>query len=88
MLAFLCRRLVYTVSKLGRGVDPFELNLFQRASLGMHKQGLAECDHTLFNSGNSAFDQQKVILDLAIPDKATETRLVSYFLNLENKLTA
>lgn len=61
-----------TVSKLGRGVDPFELDLLESLPGGVGEHGLAESHDTLLGTGDGALDHDEVVVDLTVADEATE----------------
>jgi hypothetical protein len=61
------------VTELGRGVDPFELNLLERPPAGVNEHRLAESDNPLLDTGNTTLDQKEVVLDLTVADEATKT---------------
>jgi len=65
-LLLLCESLVRTVSELGRGVDPFEVNLLERSPAGVDEHGFADGHDTLLDTWNAALEQQEVVLDLTI----------------------
>lgn len=70
------------MAKLGRGVDPLEVDLLGGLSADLGVKGLAESQDTLLGTGNRALDNDKVVLDLTVADETTETvyTLVCYFL--------
>ena len=78
VLLLLRRRLEGTVTELGRGVDPLELDLLQGLPRGVREHGLAQGHDTLLGAGDGALDHDEVVVDLAIADEAThaETGLV------------
>ena len=63
--------LVGTVSELGRGVDPLELDLLERPSAGVDEHGLAQSHDTLLDTRAVAFEENEVVLDLTVADEAT-----------------
>lgn len=71
--ALLGRSLVSTVTELGRGVDPLEVDLLGGLAADLRVEGLAESHDTLLNTGNGTLDNDEVVLDLTIADEATET---------------
>jgi hypothetical protein len=73
-LLLLCKSLVSTVSELGRGVDPFEVDLLERSSAGVDEHGFADGHDTLLNTWDAAFEQQEVILDLTIAYEAAHSK--------------
>lgn len=72
-LLFLCECLVSTVSELGRGVDPFEINLLERSSAGVNEHGFADSHDTLLNTWDATLEQQEVVLDLTIAYEAAHS---------------
>jgi hypothetical protein len=73
-LLLLCESLVCTVSELGRGVDPFEVDLLERSSAGVDEHGFSDSHDTLLDTWNAALEQQEVVLDLTIAYEAAESR--------------
>lgn len=69
----LCESLVGTVTELRGGIDPFEVDLFQCLSRGVDEHGLAESHDTLLDTRNGTLDDDEIVLDLTISDKATHT---------------
>ena len=67
------RRLVSTVTELGRGVDPLELDLLERPPAGVCEHGLAESDNPLLDTRDGTLEQKEVVLDLTVTDEATKT---------------
>lgn len=65
-LLLLCECLVSTVSELGRGIDPFKVDLLERSSAGVDEHGFADGHDTLLNTWNATLEQQEVVLDLTI----------------------
>jgi hypothetical protein len=76
-LPLLCRSLVHTVTELGRGVDPFELDLFQRSPARVREHGFAESHDSLLHTRARALEQDEIILDLTVADETTKTTHVS-----------
>jgi hypothetical protein len=62
------------MTELGRGIDPLELNLLQCPPAGMGEHGLAQSHDSLLDTRASTLEQNEVVLDLTIADKATETK--------------
>src|SRR5690606_20820124 len=62
-----------TVSKLGRGIDPLEVDLLQSLPRGVGEHGLAQSHDTLLDTRDRALEHDEVVVDLAIADEATET---------------
>jgi hypothetical protein len=73
-LLLLCESLVSTVSELGRGVDPFEVDLLERSSAGVDEHGFADGHDTLLDTWNAALEQQEVVLDLTVAYETAESR--------------
>ena len=73
VLPLLCRCLVSTVTELGRGVDPLELDLLESPPGGVGEHGLAESHDPLLHTWASTLDEDEVVLDLTVADKATHT---------------
>lgn len=73
VLLLLRRSLEGTVSELGRGVDPLEVDLLEGLSRGVSPHGLAQGCDALLGTGDGALDHDEVVLDLAVADEATQT---------------
>ena len=65
--------LVSTVTELGRGVDPLELDLLESPPGGVGEHRLAESHDPLLDTRASTLDHDEVVLDLTVTDKATHT---------------
>jgi hypothetical protein len=76
VLPLLCRRLVSTVSELGRSVDPFELDLLQCSPASVGEHALAEGNNPLLDTRASSLQKKEVILDLTVADEAAKTMVV------------
>lgn len=72
-LLLLGRGLESTVTKLGRGVDPLEVDLLESAARGVDEHGLAERHDTLLDTRDGALDHDEVVLDLTVADETTKT---------------
>jgi hypothetical protein len=72
VLLLLRGRLESTVSELGRGVDPLELDLLEGLAGGVSEHGLAESHDSLLDTRDGALDHDEVILNLTITDEATQ----------------
>lgn len=70
-LLLLGRGLVSTVTELGRGVDPLELDLLEGAAGGVDEHGLAESHDTLLDTRDGTLEENEVVLDLTVADEAT-----------------
>ena len=55
-LLLLCESLVCTVSELGRGIDPFEVDLLERSSAGVDEHGFADGHDTLLDTWDAALE--------------------------------
>lgn len=78
-----------TVTELGGGVDPLEVDLLGGTAGGLGVQGLAESHDTLLDTGNGALDHDEVVLDLTVVNEATKTvkMLVKRFLTRQHRRT-
>jgi hypothetical protein len=74
VLLLLGRGLESTVTKLGRGVDPLEVDLLKSPAGGVREHGLAQRHDTLLNTRDRALDHDEVVVDLTIADETAETR--------------
>ncbi len=63
--------LVCTVAELRRGVDPFQVNLLQGLSRGVDEHRLSKGHDPLLDTRNRTLEDDKVVLDLTIANKAT-----------------
>lgn len=66
-----------TVTELGRGVDPFELDLLGGSPVDLGVEGLAQGHDTLLNTGNGTLEEEEVVLDLTVADETTHTVFIS-----------
>lgn len=73
VLLLLGRCLESTVTKLGRGIDPFEVDLLEGTARGVREHGLAEGHDTLLDTGDGALEHDKVVVDGAVADEASHT---------------
>jgi hypothetical protein len=71
VLPLLGRGLVSTVTELGGGIDPFELDLLERPPAGVGEHGLAESHDTLLDTRAVTLEQNEVVLNLTIADETT-----------------
>jgi hypothetical protein len=71
VLPLLRRCLVGTVSELGRGVDPLELNLLKRPPAGVDEHGFAQSHDALLDTRAVTLEQNEVVLDLTVADETT-----------------
>ena len=62
-----------TVTELGRGINPFELDLLEGLAGGVDEHGLAESHDSLLDTGNGALDHDEVVVDNTVTDETTET---------------
>lgn len=61
-----------TVTELGRGIDPLELDLLEGLAGSVGEEGLADRHDTLLGTWNRALDNDKVVADLTIAGEATK----------------
>lgn len=59
------------MAELGRGVDPFEVDLLEGTARGVGEHGLAESHDTLLDTGDGTLEHDKVVVDRAITNEAT-----------------
>ena len=59
------------MTKLGGGVDKLQIDLLQGPLLGVGQQGLPEGQHPLLRADTTAFDQNEILLNLAVMGEAT-----------------
>lgn len=59
------------VTKLGGGVDELEVDLLLSTTARLHQQGLAQGQHPLLGSDNTALQHQEVVGHLTVADKST-----------------
>lgn len=71
--ALLLGGLESTVSELGRGVDPLELDLLGGTAVGLGVEGLTEGHDTLLNTRDGTLEEKEVVLDLTVADETTKT---------------
>ena len=71
VLPLLGEGLVSTVTELGGGIDPLELDLLGGSAGGLGVQSLAQSHNTLLDTGNGALDHDEVVLDLTVVDETT-----------------
>ena len=60
-----------SVTELGRGIDPLELDLLEGLAGSVGEEGLAEGEDTLLDTGAGALDDDKVVVDLTVAGEAT-----------------
>jgi hypothetical protein len=75
VLPLLRRCLVSTVTELGRGVDPLELDLLQRPPAGVGEHGLAQGHDALLDTRAVTLEENEVVLDLTVADEATHSAM-------------
>ena len=63
------------MAELGRGIDPFEVDLLGGSPVGLGVERLAQGHDTLLDTGNGALEEDEVVLDLTVVDEATQTAL-------------
>lgn len=73
-LLLLGEGLVSTVTELGGGIDPLEVDLLEGLAGGVGPHGLAKGHDTLLNTWNGALNHDPVVLDLTVADEATHSR--------------
>jgi len=61
-----------TVTKLGRGIDPFEVDLLGSSSGGLWVHGLAESQDTLLDTWARSLDHDPVVLNLTVSDESAQ----------------
>jgi len=59
------------VTELGRGVDPFQVDLLESLTLGVGDEGLTKGQHTLLGSDAAALEHDKVVLDFTVVGETT-----------------
>lgn len=62
------------MTKLGGGIDPFEVDLLEGTAGCVGEHGLAESHDTLLDTRDGALDHDEVVVDLTIADETTQTR--------------
>ena len=70
------------MAELGRGIDPFEVDLLSGSPVGLGVERLAQGHDTLLDTGNGALEEDEVVLDLTVVDEATQTAFVSLAYNI------
>ena len=68
--------LVSTVTELGGGIDPLEVDLLEGLAGGVGPHGLAESHDTLLDTRDGALDHDEVVLDLTVTDEATHSAIM------------
>ena len=63
------------MTELGRGIDPFQIDLFQRFPACVHEHGFAEGHNSLLDAGDGTFEEDEVVLDFSVADEAAHTIL-------------
>ena len=63
--------LVSTVTELGGGIDPLELDLLESTAGGVGEHRLAESHDPLLDTGAGTLDHDEVVLDLTVTNEAT-----------------
>jgi len=59
------------MTKLGRRVDPLEFDLLECSSARVCEHGFTQSHHSLLHTRAVTLQQQEVILDFTVADKAT-----------------
>jgi hypothetical protein len=65
--------LVSTVTELGGGIDPLELDLLESPPAGVGEHRLAESHDPLLDTRAGTLDHDEVVLDLTVTDETTHT---------------
>ena len=65
------------MAELGRGIDPFEVDLLGGSPAGLGVESLAQGHDTLLDTGDGTFEEDEVVLDLTVVDEATQAGFVS-----------
>lgn len=63
-----------SVTEFGGGVDELEVDPLQSTTARLHQQGLAQSQHPLLGSNNTALQHQEVIGHFTVVDKSTLDR--------------
>ena len=71
-LLFVC--LEATVSELGGGVDPFDVDLLGSGTFGMGDEGLTKGEDTLLGSDTTTLEHNEVVLHFTIMRETTLKR--------------
>jgi len=74
VLPLLGEGLVSTVTELGGGIDPLELDLLESPPGGVGEHRLAESHDPLLDTRAGTLDHDEVVLDLTVTDEATHAR--------------
>jgi hypothetical protein len=62
------------VTELGRGVDPFQVDLLQSLPRGVDEHGLPEGHDPLLDTGDRTLQDDEVVLDLTVPHETAHAR--------------
>ena len=74
------------MTELAGRIDPFELDLLERAAGGVDEHGLAEGHDTLLDTGYGALEKNEVVLDLAVANEtAHSVKLLACWRILERR---
>jgi len=61
-----------TVTKLGRGIDEFELNLLEGVSAGLGQKALSDGEDSLLGSNNTTLEHNPVLSDNTVMREASQ----------------
>ena len=61
------------MTKFGRSIDPFQINLLQSLSGCVSEHGFSESDDSLLNTGHGTLEQEVVVLDFTVSDETAQT---------------
>ena len=75
-LLLLCWSLVGTMTKLRRCINPFKVDLLERATAGMYEHGLTKGHDSLFDTWDCTLEHDKVVVDLAITHETTHPAIL------------
>jgi len=67
--------LVSTVTELGGGIDPLEVDLLEGLAGCVDVHGFAEGDDSLLDTRDGALEEEEVVVDRSVADEATHTRV-------------
>ena len=65
------------MTEFRRGVDPFEVDFFQRFPTRMREHGFAEGHDSLLDARDRAFEENEVVLDFSVADEAAHAIAMS-----------
>lgn len=61
------------MTKLAAGVDPLQVDLFQRFTRGVWEQRFSEGHDPLLNAGYGTLEYDEVVLHFTVSDKAAQS---------------